>query len=106
LLSLFARVALRVEDIKSLTAKDAKAAKENNSLNAKAAKATKEKLSKTDPRTRRQRQVGNRKHHRNVNNQKHLLYATLGAVPSRPSGLALELIITSFAARLVISFAD
>jgi len=43
---------------KGSTAKDAEDAKENNSHTAKDAKDAKEYLSKTDPRTRRQRQVG------------------------------------------------
>jgi len=34
------------------------------------------------------------------------LYATLGGVPSRPSGFAFDLIIISFAVMNLFSFAD
>jgi hypothetical protein len=39
-------------------------------------------------------------------NRGSFLVATLGAVPSRPSGFAFDLIIISFAVKLLFSFAS
>jgi hypothetical protein len=95
-------------------------AKENNSLTAKDAKDRiirsniKPKVAKTTPRSGHEtpsKITSCSTGASGANNSseeflKRHLYATLGAVPSRPSGVAFDLNIMSFAAKLFFSFAD
>ena len=103
-----AKVAEGAKEEKSFTAKVAKDAEERNSLNAKDTKDAKGTLIKTKPQGRQDNSKWGIENAVGVQirrkdscagrqyDQKHLVYATLGAVPSRPSGFAFDLIIRSF----------
>jgi hypothetical protein len=123
--SLTAKDAEAAKEEKNFTAKDAKDAEEGNSLTAKAAKAAKaakNSIIKTrkDAKELRQSRYGRRHGYASSQNchgkcgagfdrkwfQGCYLYATFGAVPLRPSGLALVLIIVFFAVKLFFSLAD